>query len=260
MLHRLWLTITVLDIVDQKGFIPPDFVESETRWFYEELGIDDSYFATESVDNIVNHIHSLYAAKVAAYARDDKRLEIRLDKEAVDHAVYIDTSTPGMSVIGGPRYEQRIDEKYLNGSSTKSAYRLETFRSLSKLPEGQEQQLRCYFVYQCSFANPNPSPGETQLDVISDKRFLSKATSRTRDIYQEVIKQAVERTGPVIEVFDIEARRDKRVVIAYKQGSALGFFSALSDLVSCMWSPLPSLSNFTVVPLLRSDVNTKIRW
>ncbi|KAI9727282.1 MAG: NAD-dependent glutamate dehydrogenase [Chrysothrix sp. TS-e1954] len=220
----------VLDIVDQKGFIPPDFVDSETHWFYDELGIDDSYFATESVDNIVNHIHSLYAAKVAAYARDDKRLEIRLDKEAVDHAVYIDTSTPGMSVLDGPRYEQRIDEKYLNGSSVKSAYRLETFRSMSKLPEGQEQQLRCYFVYQCSFVNPTPSPGETQLDVISDKRFLSKATPRTREIYEEVIKQAVERTGPVIEVFDIEGRRDKRVVVAYRQGSALGFFSALSDL------------------------------
>ena len=30
----------------------------------------------------MNHILSLYAAKVAAYSRDDKRLEIRLDREA----------------------------------------------------------------------------------------------------------------------------------------------------------------------------------
>jgi glutamate dehydrogenase len=40
----------VMDGVDQKGFIPPDFVEAEVKWFYEELGIDDMYFATESVD------------------------------------------------------------------------------------------------------------------------------------------------------------------------------------------------------------------
>ena len=40
----------VMDGVEEKGFIPPDFVESETTWFYNELGIDDMYFATESVE------------------------------------------------------------------------------------------------------------------------------------------------------------------------------------------------------------------
>ncbi len=221
-----------MDIVDEKGFIPPDFVESETNWFYAELGIDDMYFSTETAEAIASHIHSLYAAKVAAYARDDKRLEIRLDKEATDHAVYIDTSKPGISVIDGPRYEQRIDEKYLDGSTNTNSYRIETFRSMSHLPGGQDQQLRCYFVYRCDFANPSPGREETQLNVIGDKRFLQKATKNTKDIYQEVIKLAVERSGPVIEAFDIEGSRDKRLVIAYRQGLTLGLFSALSDLVS----------------------------
>jgi glutamate dehydrogenase len=40
----------VMDGVEEKGFIPPDFVESEVKWFYNELGIDDMYFATESAD------------------------------------------------------------------------------------------------------------------------------------------------------------------------------------------------------------------
>jgi glutamate dehydrogenase len=30
--------------------MPPELVESETKWFYNELGIDDMYFATETVD------------------------------------------------------------------------------------------------------------------------------------------------------------------------------------------------------------------
>lgn len=42
----------------------------------------DLYFRSESVGSLVNHILSLYAGKVAAYSRDDKRLEIRLDREA----------------------------------------------------------------------------------------------------------------------------------------------------------------------------------
>lgn len=220
----------VMDKLEDKGFIPADFVESETHWFYNELGIDDMYFSTESVDAVVNHILSLYAAKVAAYARDDKRLEIRLDKEASDHAVYIDTSRPGISVVDGPRYEQRIDEKYLNGSAGNNSFRVESFRSASPLPGGQEQQLRCYFVYQCDFINPNPSPGETRLEELSDKRFLQKATQNTRDIYQRVIERAITRTGPVIEFYELEGSREKRLIVAYKQQSALGLFSALSDL------------------------------
>jgi glutamate dehydrogenase len=155
--------------------------------------------------------------------------DIRLDKEAVDHAVYIDTSKPGVSVIGGPQYEQRIDKKYLN-TKANTTYRVESFRSETPLPGSEDQQLRCYFVYQCEFENPNVAETETNIDVIGDKRFLQKATKNTLRIYQEILEVASSRTGPVIEFFDIEGSRDKRLVVAYKQGSALGLFSALSDL------------------------------
>ena len=219
-----------MDQLEEKGFIPPEFVESETNWFYNELGIDDLYFQTESVPAIVNNILSLYAGKVAAYARDDGRLEIRLDKEAADHAVYIDTSKPGVSVVDGPRYEQRIDEKYINTSTNSNSFRVETFRSGSHLPGEKDQQLRCYFVYKCHFANPNPGPQETRLELVGEQRFLQKATNNTKAIYQEALNNAVSRTGPVIEMFEMEHSREKRLVIAYRQGSAMGIFSALSDL------------------------------
>ncbi|KAI9761651.1 MAG: glutamate dehydrogenase (NADP(+)) gdh1 [Chaenotheca gracillima] len=220
----------VMDQLEGIGFIPPEFIETETSWFYNDLGIDDMYFQTETVAAIVNHVLSLYAAKVAAYARDDKRLEIRLDKEAADHAVCIDTSKPGVSTMDGPRYEQRIDEKYLNNSTASNSYRVETFRSSGVLPGDSEQQLRCYFVYKCNFSNPNPGPEATKLSIIGEQTFLLKATENTKEIYQEIIQNAVARTGPVIEMFDIEGSREKRLVVAYRQGSAMGFFSALSDL------------------------------
>ena len=40
----------VMDGIEEKGFLPSEFVETETAWFYNELGIDDMYFATEEVD------------------------------------------------------------------------------------------------------------------------------------------------------------------------------------------------------------------
>lgn len=219
----------VMDALETKGFIPQDLIEGEVLWFYDNLGIDDLYFRSESVGSLVNHILSLYAAKVAAYSRDDKRLEIRLDREAEDHAVYIDTSTPGVSVLSGPRYEQQIDEKYLNSSNPERAYRVETFRSSSQL-QNSLQQLRCYFVYKCDFVNPNPSPDETDLSVISDKAFLEKVTDNTKEVYQNIVNSVITRTGPVIEMFEVEDTREKRLVIGYRQRSAVGLFSALSDL------------------------------
>lgn len=40
----------VMDGIEEKGFLPAEFVETETSWFYNELGIDDMYFATETVE------------------------------------------------------------------------------------------------------------------------------------------------------------------------------------------------------------------
>ncbi|KAL1976389.1 hypothetical protein VTN31DRAFT_2671 [Thermomyces dupontii] len=251
----------VMDRLEEKGFFPSDFVVSETTWFYNMLGIDDTYFQTETVDSIVNQILSLYAAKVAAYARDDKRLEIRLDKESEDHAVYIDTSKPGVTSFDGPNYEARIDAKYIDISGPGRSYRVESFRSTSPLPGETQHQLRCYFVYRCQFAHPNPDPDETDINIIGEKRFLQKATPNTKAIYQDIIRKAVVRTGPVIDVFDIEGSREKRLVVAYRQGSAQGIFSALSDLYHYyrLTSSRKYLENFsngiTVISLYLRPVN-----
>ncbi|KAI7584589.1 NAD-specific glutamate, partial [Hortaea werneckii] len=164
------------------------------------------------------------------YARADKQLEIRLDKEAADHAVYIDTSIPGVSGSGGSQFEARLEEKYLDGSRGLNSYRVETFRSPSRLPGRDQQSLRCYFVYQTSFKNKTPDPQETRIEQLGDDRFLSKVSNNTRDIYQRVMDAAVSRTGPVIDMYDVEGTREKRLIVGFKQGSALGMFTALSDL------------------------------
>jgi glutamate dehydrogenase len=214
------------------AWIPEAIVDAQIEWFYNELGIDDVYFQLESVGAIVSHITSLYAAKVGAFARADKKEEIRLDMEASDHAIYIDTSEAGVTNMRGPRYEHRLEEKYLDATATNATYRVETFRSPGNLSGSGSSKttLRCYFVYQCQFVDSNPSPNETRLEFISDRQFLAKATKNTKQIYQEIIEIAVTRTGPVIEVFDIAGSQEKRLVVAFRRRTAAGMFSALSDL------------------------------
>lgn len=215
------------------GMIPQSEIDNQVDFFYEKLGIDDVYFKLEKPSAIASQITSLYAAKVAALAREDKREEIRLDMEASDHAVYIDTSEPGKSVLHGPRYEVRLEGKYLDHAG-KNKFRVETFRSPGVLGADAESKstLRCYFVYQCMFKTPpeRTDPNEDDLELISDLGFWQKATANTKQIYQEIISLAVRRTGPVIEVYDLEGSEEKRLIIAFRSRSARGLFSELSDL------------------------------
>ncbi|ETS83723.1 NAD-specific glutamate dehydrogenase [Pestalotiopsis fici W106-1] len=218
-------------ILVESGWIPDSHVDEQIEWFYNSLGIDDVYFQLETVDVIATHITSLYAAKVAARSRANQQEAIRLDMEAADHAIYIDTSEPGKTALGGPRYETRLEAKYLDHVGTRR-FRVETFRSPGTI-SGDDQSkasLRCYFVYQCQFVDPNPSPDETRLEVISDRMFLTKATNNTKQLYGDIISLAVSRTGPVIEVFDIEDSQEKRLIVAFRSRTARGMFSALSDL------------------------------
>ncbi|KAI6091819.1 NAD-specific glutamate dehydrogenase [Hypoxylon rubiginosum] len=224
--------IQVKDIILKQGWIPESHLDDQVSWFYNELGIDDVYFQMETVEVIATHITSMYAAKVAAYARVDKREEIRLDMEATDHAIYIDTSVPGKSSLRGPRFENRLEAKYLDNADPTKRFRVETFRSPGTLSNdpSSKTSLRCYFVYQCQFVDANPEPDETRLEIISDRMFLTKATKNTKQIYDDIIKLAVNRSGPVIEVFDIEGTEEKRLVVAFRSRTARGIFSALSDL------------------------------
>ncbi|RWA12014.1 hypothetical protein EKO27_g3095 [Xylaria grammica] len=223
---------TVKEIIAKDNWIPASHLDQQISWFYNELGIDDVYFQMEKAEVIATIITSMYAAKVAAHSRIDKREEIQLDMEAVDHAIYIDTSIPGLSNLKGPRYENRLEAKYLDHTDPDKRFRVETFRSPVSLSNDQSSNtsLRCYFVYQCQFVDSRPEPDETRLEVIGDRMFLTKATKNTKLIYHDIIKLAVTRTGPVIEVFDIEGSEERRLVVAFRSRTARGLFSALSDL------------------------------
>ncbi|KDR82436.1 hypothetical protein GALMADRAFT_237757 [Galerina marginata CBS 339.88] len=224
--------------VAAKGFIPSELISNEINWFYTNLGIDDTYFQNESREVIADHIIALFGAKIMAYTKHDPS-KLVIDLERIDEkgngATFIHTSPPGLTTTEGPgaTCETRIDELFLNNSTPENAYRLETFRSAGSISATASQQLRCYFVTKCNFPTKPPvlKPGEkTDIRSVSDSAFLDRATKNTLDIYQEVMWNVENRYGPVIEVFEVEGTRERRLVIGYKMGGTSGFFSALSNL------------------------------
>ncbi|KAH6562916.1 hypothetical protein BASA62_008844, partial [Batrachochytrium salamandrivorans] len=223
--------VEVCTYVTDRGFVPKELINNEVSWFYGNLGIDDVYFQQESIETIAQHIMSLYAAKIHAYIKNEKSLEINLERETEEGAVYIHTSKPGVSLLNGPKYESKIAEKYLDVSTNKQAYRLESFRSFGTVSSSLSSMLRCYFVRKCVFAKPEPtSAEENNIHLVGDKHFLEKATENTLEIYQNVMKQVLVRSGPVIEMFDVPNSREKRLVIGFRHRTTRQFFAALSDL------------------------------
>jgi glutamate dehydrogenase len=97
-----------------------------------------------------------------------------------------------------------MDQQFLNDSNPKQAFRLETYRSSGHVSSTIAQQLRCYFISKCDFVDPNPTAGETDIRKVSDKRFLEKVSDNTLSIYQDIMIEALERTGPVVEWFEVE--------------------------------------------------------
>ena len=117
-------------------------------------------------------------------------------------------------------------------SAASEAYRVESYRSNTTVPSGMTaSQLRCYFVTKCVYNSPNPTAEQrTDINEVADQAFLKKATENTKKVYQDVMCNVLQRTGPVIEMYDVQGTRERRVIIGYRQRSTQCFFSAMSDL------------------------------
>ena len=87
---------------------------------------------------------------------------------------------------------------------------------------------------KCNFPATSPpstrTDGKTDIRSVSDPVFLEKASENTLEIYQSILWNVESRYGPVIEVFEVEGTRERRLVIGYKMGGTTHFFSALSKL------------------------------
>lgn len=202
----------------------------------------------EGPETIADHILALYSAKLLAYTKHDpEKLVIDLEKITAEGqtgkegAIFIHTSKAGESVTEGPGAtvekrlvqpsirdtycflfdadDSRIDELFLDHSTVEKAFRLETYRSTGAISSTVSQQLRCYFVARCVFPPSGPvknAEGLTDIRSVSDAAFLEKASDHTIDIYQEVLNEVERRSGPVIEMFEVEESRERRIVIGFK--------------------------------------------
>lgn len=71
------------------------------------------YFSMESIDVIISHILSLYGSKIMSFSKNSQQLDIYLERESEEGAVYMHTSKPGVSQTTGPQVEKKYSNQLI---------------------------------------------------------------------------------------------------------------------------------------------------
>ncbi len=125
------------DFIHSTGYMTPEKARKEVEWFTVELGIDEYYFKTTSIDDIARNLIAISASElISRYGGEG--MGIQIINERPDRAVYIveDDSSKTEEI------EKRIEKKY-------SMFRLESYRTKKKT---HNQFLRLYIVTKPRFS------------------------------------------------------------------------------------------------------------
>ncbi|KAJ2319016.1 NAD-dependent glutamate dehydrogenase [Coemansia sp. RSA 2681] len=95
----------VCALLEKDGLVPKHVIESEVKWFYDVLGLDDMYFMLEDPTTVAGHITSLYGAQLTSKNRTNS-VDITFESRREHGAVFIHNSVPGISKTEGPNYEK----------------------------------------------------------------------------------------------------------------------------------------------------------
>ncbi|GAO51772.1 hypothetical protein G7K_5865-t1 [Saitoella complicata NRRL Y-17804] len=252
----------VILLLHNNPFIPPNSIREEVEWFYESLGIDDTYFALQDEEIIARHVLALWSAKIGAYVNSERELDVHLKQEDEDGAVFIHSTVPGHQVPPSPtatvtsfstagpsavgaggaasrsdtphgHYERTIEDKYLDSPPADHIYRLESYRSQAHI----EHPLRSYFVTRCHFPTPSSDASSStdafNIRAVSDIGFLEKVSESALARYSRIVRQVVERKGIVVEQHlgsGGSGGGEVRLYLGFQRLSAKGFFTTLTDL------------------------------
>jgi len=206
-------------IILSHGNYTQETVRKEIEWFCKELGMDEYYFKTTSLETIAAHIEALKAAEIIASLQKEKTLKIDLATEREKEAIYLvdDYHYRALEI------EKRIEEKYPNS-------RLQSYRTKGKAL-GIEH-LRMYMVYKPSFRMDKILKEETDLKKIACKKFLASTPRETYQRYQKAIEKSKGWETPLIDVFHNKKSREVCILVVTNRDGSSRFFSNVSDVIN----------------------------
>ena len=205
------------DFIHGTGYMTPEKVRREVEWFTVELGIDEYYFKTTSLDEIAKHLIALSASElISEYGGEG--VGIQLINEREDLSVYIVEA----DTLATDEIEKRIEKKY-------PMYRLESYRTKKKT---HNHFLRFYIVSKPVY-NKRPAKGErlTFEDTVN-RAFLQRSAPETIDRYRAAWESMNNRESPYISITDKPETRETRVMLGIHGEAERQFLSNFTHLIN----------------------------
>eukprot|EP01119_Soliformovum_irregulare_P017228 TRINITY_DN507_c0_g1_i1.p1 TRINITY_DN507_c0_g1~~TRINITY_DN507_c0_g1_i1.p1 ORF type:complete len:1023 (-),score=385.85 TRINITY_DN507_c0_g1_i1:36-3032(-) len=227
----------VLEILRKEQIINSERLEEEVNWYFGKLGLHKHYFIFHSAEEIAQHISSLYAAKTVAHATGNE-LELKLSNTSQPgKALYMVRSVPGSAESPCIAVEHQIEAQYLAESFTADASgsgpvsNVQVFRTEGAVSANSSTHLRIYLVSPPKFKTEKADPTETNLEMVADVDFYAAISQPLRELYQEMISEAVGKMNPVIRfVNSDDPQQEKHLLICHHTGSTHSYFSGITDM------------------------------
>jgi len=206
------------DFIHSTGYMTPEKVRKEVEWFTVDLGIDEYYFKTTSINDIAKHLIALSAsALISEYGGEG--LGIQLINEREDLAVYIVEA----DTLATDEIEKRIEKKY-------PMYRLESYRTKKKT---HDHFLRFYIVSKPVYSNRKSVKTEQlSFEDAANSAFLQRSAPETIDRYAAAWESMKNRESPYISLTDKPETRETRVMVGIHGEAERQFLSNFTHLIN----------------------------
>lgn len=180
----------------ETGYMSREKALEEIERFAVELGIDEYYFKTTSIDDIAKHLISISASELVSKF-GGVGVGVELINEEADRALYI-IETSKISEI-----EDRIEKKY-------PTFRVESYRT--KNPSNG-QHLRLYIVNQPLFKEGSEKKEPLTFQEAANEVFLEASAVETLARYQEAWEFMDNREAPYISITEKPESGETRVMV-----------------------------------------------
>eukprot|EP01098_Paradermamoeba_levis_P014589 TRINITY_DN7021_c0_g1_i1.p1 TRINITY_DN7021_c0_g1~~TRINITY_DN7021_c0_g1_i1.p1 ORF type:complete len:275 (-),score=99.97 TRINITY_DN7021_c0_g1_i1:39-746(-) len=187
----------VKTLISREMLIPPPLVDSEVKWFFEELGLNYNYFETTDPNETAVNIINLYAAKLLSTSN---YTPISLANRHASNATFSLSANQGLTReqlhLEYEIEKEFLSEVYQSGASSQDdqqvkAYKLQAYLTAGTIAPGLDTQLCFYFVSKPTFVDDPVLPG-------ADFSFLRSSSSETKSLYASLIAEAQTQLSPVL--------------------------------------------------------------
>lgn len=189
----------VMQIMRFDGDFSKRMITSEVDYYFNDLQLQPFYFHRFNAEEIASHIKAYHAAKRIARVRGETD-KISFRVETAQGGFYLapplHKDMQKVETIIEARASQLA--KGLPNSPTSLVY----FLSQGQAIKGGASQVGMYILDASEFVNPNPEPGNANVEEIATKLFVEQKPPELKERYQTILNEVSNSQAPVLKRFE----------------------------------------------------------